>query len=57
MPLTITRKPNQAVRIGDDIEVKVTRVDGNQVRLTIVAPRDVNIARSELAATAKGPRT
>lgn len=57
MPLTITRKPNQAVRIGDDIEVKVTRVDGNQVRLTIVAPRDVNIARSELAAAVKEPRT
>lgn len=56
MPLTITRKPNQSVRIGENIEVRVTRVDGNEVRLTIVAPREVNIARSELAPLAREPR-
>jgi len=37
MPLTITRKPGQGIRIGQDIEVFVSRIRGNAVRLSVLA--------------------
>jgi carbon storage regulator CsrA len=56
MPLTISREPEQTVLIGDDIEVKVTRVDGERVHLRITAPDNVKILRSELANRPPSPR-
>lgn len=53
--LILTRKPGESIRIGDDIVVAVMGVNGNQVRVGIEAPRDVNIARHELAAPKKSP--
>ena len=49
--LVLTRRPSETVRIGTDIEVRVTRVEGNRVRLAISAPRSVRVVRGELAAT------
>lgn len=43
--LVLTRRPGEAVRIGDDIEVAVVEVRGEQVRLAVQAPRDVAIER------------
>lgn len=34
--------------IGDHIEVKVIAVEGDQVKLGIVAPKSVNVHRSEI---------
>lgn len=34
--------------IGDHIEVKILSVDGDQVKLGIVAPRNVKVHRSEV---------
>lgn len=34
--------------IGDQIEVKVLAIDGDQVKLGIVAPKSVNVHRSEI---------
>ena len=39
--LVLTRKVNQSIVIGDDIEVVVLEVRGEQIRLGIKAPRDV----------------
>jgi carbon storage regulator len=39
----------QSVTIGSDIRVTVIRLEGNQVRIGIEAPRDVRILRDELA--------
>lgn len=36
--------------LGDSVEVRVLRVDGDEVRLGIVAPRSVSIVRGELLA-------
>jgi hypothetical protein len=44
--LVLTRKTNEAVMIGDDVEVVVLSVQGNRVRLGITAPRSVSILRS-----------
>ncbi len=46
--LVLTRKTNQSIMIGDDIELTVLRVIGEKVRLGIQAPRDVPILRKEL---------
>ena len=46
--LVLTRKIDEAIRIGDDIVVKVVAVDKNGVRLGIEAPREVSILREEL---------
>ena len=46
--LVLTRKPNQSIMIGDDIEVSVLSTSGEKVRLGIRAPRDVPVFRKEV---------
>ena len=46
--LVLTRKVNQSIIIGDDIEVVVLEVRGEQIRLGIRAPRDVVVHRKEI---------
>ena len=46
--LVLSRKLDESIRIGDEISVKVLGVSGQQVRLGIEAPRDVQIDRAEL---------
>jgi len=46
--LILTREPEQSILIDDDIEVTIVRIDGNQIRVGIKEPRDVNIVRGEL---------
>jgi carbon storage regulator len=46
--LVLTRKPNQSIIIGDDIEVTVLSTTGANVRIGIQAPRDIPIFRKEI---------
>jgi carbon storage regulator len=46
--LVLTRKPNQAIVIGDDVRIIVVSVDRDQVRLGIEAPREVSVHRAEV---------
>jgi carbon storage regulator len=46
--LVLTRKENQSIMIGDDIEVKVLDLKENQVKIGIVAPRTVTVHRREV---------
>ena len=46
--LVLTRKANQSIMIGDDIEVSVLSVLGEKVRLGIQAPRRVPVFRKEV---------
>ena len=48
--LVLTRRPNQGIVIGGEIEVMVLEVRGDQVRLGIKAPRDVTVHRDEVQA-------
>ena len=47
--LILTRKTNEVIRVGNDIQVIVLSVKGNQVRLGIEAPLDVVVDREEVA--------
>jgi len=49
--LVLTRKPHESLAIGDNIEITVLSVKGNQVQLGINAPKDVCILRDELLDT------
>ncbi|MCU1376186.1 MAG: Carbon storage regulator [Actinomycetia bacterium] len=46
--LVLTRRPNQSIMIGGNIVVTVLEVRGDQVRLGIKAPRDVDVHRDEV---------
>lgn len=46
--LVLTRKRNESIQIGEDIEVKVLGIEGDQVKLGISAPKSVDIYRKEI---------
>ena len=46
--LVLTRKTNQSIMIGDEIEVSVLAVSRDKIRLGITAPRDVPVFRKEV---------
>ena len=46
--LVLTRKANQSIMIGDDIEISILSVLGEKVRIGIKAPRDVPVFRKEV---------
>ena len=46
--LALTRKKNESIIIGDNIEVIILSVQGEQVKLGISAPRDISVHRKEI---------
>jgi carbon storage regulator len=46
--LVLTRKTNQSIMIGDDIEISVLAIMGEKVRIGIEAPRSVPVFRQEV---------
>ena len=46
--LVLTRKKDQSIIIGDDIEVTVIAIEGDQIKLGIKAPRSIDIQRKEI---------
>ena len=46
--LVLTRRSNQSIMIGDDVEVTILAVSGEKVRVGITAPTDVPVFRKEV---------
>jgi carbon storage regulator len=52
--LVLTRRTGQSLRIGQNVEVRVVRIEGDRVVLGIAAPRHVAVVRSELVEQVSG---
>lgn len=46
--LALTRKKGSSIMIGSDIEITVLSIQGEQVKLGIVAPKNVSVHRKEV---------
>ncbi|KEZ48750.1 carbon storage regulator CsrA [Metabacillus indicus] len=46
--LVLTRKTGEAIKIGDDIEISVISISGDQVKIGINAPKHIEIHRKEI---------
>lgn len=46
--LVLTRKLNESIMIGNDIEITLLAVDGEQIKLGINAPKQIDIHRKEI---------
>ncbi len=46
--LVLTRKEDQSIMIGDEIEVKLLDIKENQVKIGVVAPKNVAVHRKEV---------
>ena len=50
--LVLTRRISEKFIVGNNVVITVLKVDGNQVRIGIEAPREISVVRSELVNTA-----
>jgi len=46
--LILSRKPNEALILQDDIKITVLGIKGNQVRIGIEAPNNISVHREEI---------
>jgi carbon storage regulator len=46
--LALTRKIRESIIIGDDIEIMILSVSGEQVKLGIQAPKSISVHRKEI---------
>lgn len=51
--LVLTRKINQSIMIGDEVEISILAVSRDKIRVGINAPRDVPVYRKEVYAAIK----
>ena len=49
--LVLTRKVGESITIGDQIEVTIIEIKGDQVKIGIEAPKSVDIHRKEIYVT------
>jgi carbon storage regulator len=47
--LVLSRRLGETLNIGDDIQIRILGISGNQVRIGIDAPKSINIVREEIA--------
>ena len=46
--LILTRKKGETIKIGDDIEITITDIQGDQVKIGVDAPKHIEIHRKEV---------
>ena len=46
--LILSRKVDQGIRIGDEIEISVTKIEGDSVKIGISAPRSISILEERI---------
>ncbi len=51
--LALSRKANESIMIGNDIEVTILEIKGEQVKIGITAPKSIPVYREEVYAQIK----
>lgn len=46
--LILTRKMGETLLVGDNVEITVLNIRGNQVKLGVKAPQDISVHRQEI---------
>lgn len=46
--LVLTRRLKESIMVGDDIEISILSIEGDQVKIGISAPKNVDIHRKEI---------
>ena len=46
--LVITRRSGESIHIGDNMEITVLSIQGNQARIGIKAPKEISVHREEI---------
>lgn len=46
--LVLTRRKNESVILNENIEITILEIDGDQVKVGIKAPKEVEILRKEI---------
>lgn len=49
--LVLTRKRGETIQIGDNIEITISSINGDQVKIGISAPKNIEIYRKEVLET------
>ena len=46
--LVLTRRISESIKVGEDIEITVLSINGDQVKIGIAAPKNIDIHRKEI---------
>lgn len=53
--LVFSRKVDEVIRIGDDIEIMIVQIRGNKARIGIKAPKESRVVRAEIKESEESP--
>lgn len=51
--LVLSRKVDESILIGENIKIKIVGIEGNKVRIGIIADKDISIVREEILEAVK----
>ncbi|PHM23729.1 carbon storage regulator CsrA [Xenorhabdus budapestensis] len=46
--LILTRRPQEKIRVGDDLEIVILGINGNQIKIGVQAPEGIPVHREEI---------
>jgi carbon storage regulator len=51
--LVLTRKPDESIKIGEDVTITIVDISGGKVKIGVAAPKNIRVLRTEVYETEK----
>jgi carbon storage regulator len=51
--LVLTRKPDESIKIGEDVTITIVDITGGKVKIGVAAPKNIRVIRTEVYETEK----